>query len=307
MKIFADMKPLFSKSMLGFLMMVLLGLYSKAQESESQVKVKITKEINGEKKTYEGTYESEEQMRSDEKLKEFMGDDQMNFSFDPNYNSGVFKPNKNGLGSFLFGFDDDDDMIQPNDSVMREFQIQMQKLSEDMGSFDIDIKDYIDKLHDEHVHVFGYGDDNDFDFQWTLPDSLDEQVKAYIHRFNDPDSDRQRIEVSVRKFIKISDNVDEFGKKGEVDDKYLLDLDELSYYPNPSTNGRFKLRFKTPEEGELSIKVYNLGGKEIFNRYFERFNGLYSETIDLSGQKEGIYLLEIEQDGKRLTRKIMID
>ncbi|WP_421892347.1 hypothetical protein [Marinoscillum sp.] len=42
------MKPIFTKPMLGFLLMVLLGLYSSAQEKNDQVKVKVTKDIEGE-------------------------------------------------------------------------------------------------------------------------------------------------------------------------------------------------------------------------------------------------------------------
>lgn len=95
-------------------------------------------------------------------------------------------------------------------------------------------------------------------------------------------------------------------KKGEVNKNSKLELEDLSFYPNPSTTGRFKVRFKVPQEKELSIKVFNLDGKEVYNRYFERFGGTYSESIDLSGQSEGIYLLEISQGDKRITKKIVI-
>ena len=107
--------------------------------------------------------------------------------------------------------------------------------------------------------------------------------------------------------VNISDDTSEFGKKGKVSETNQLTLENLSYYPNPATNGRFKLKFDVPEVSELSIKIYNLDGKEILGRYFDAFDGTYSETIDLSGQSEGIYLLEIENNGKRLTRKIAIN
>ena len=55
--------------------MVLLGLYSTAQEKNDQVKMKITKDIDGDTQTFEKTYASEEEMKADAELKEFMGDD----------------------------------------------------------------------------------------------------------------------------------------------------------------------------------------------------------------------------------------
>ena len=100
---------------------------------------------------------------------------------------------------------------------------------------------------------------------------------------------------------------DEFGKKGKVNESDLLELEDLTFYPNPSKNGKIKVRFSTPSENNLSIKVSNLEGKEVFSRYFESFSGRYAETIDLSGQKEGIYLLEISQGKKRLTKKLVVD
>lgn len=117
----------------------------------------------------------------------------------------------------------------------------------------------------------------------------------------------ERVRIITYKLVKISDNTDEFGKLGKVSENNRLELETLSYYPNPAPNGIFKLKFRTPSEGELSIKIYNLDGREIFSRYFERYSGLFSETIDLSGQAEGIYLMEIEMEGKRLTRKIAVN
>ena len=115
------------------------------------------------------------------------------------------------------------------------------------------------------------------------------------------------MEVFILKSINISDDVEEFGKKAEVKPSQKLVLEDLTYFPNPAPNGRFKLKFNVEEAAELEIKIYNLEGKAIFNRYFEQFRGQFSETIDLAQQKEGIYMLEITKDGKRLTRKIAID
>lgn len=66
------------------------------------------------------------------------------------------------------------------------------------------------------------------------------------------------------------------------------------------------MEFTVPQEEELSVEVIDLEGKETFSRYFERFGGQYSETIDLSNQKKGVHLLEIRLGKKRLTKKINV-
>ena len=70
---------------------------------------------------------------------------------------------------------------------------------------------------------------------------------------------------------------------------------------------RLLKNFTLPEEGELNIRISNLEGKEVFSRYFERFGGTYSEMIDLSDQKDGIYLLEIISGGNKEVKKIIIN
>lgn len=103
------------------------------------------------------------------------------------------------------------------------------------------------------------------------------------------------------------EDVSDFGKKGKVKANNQLQLDGLSFFPNPAPDGQLRLQFDTPEEGQLTIKVYNLNGKEVWSRYFEQYSGRYAEIIDLSKQQKGIYLLEITLNDKRLTRKIAID
>ncbi|WP_370090355.1 T9SS type A sorting domain-containing protein [Ekhidna sp.] len=254
-------------------------------KDEGKIKVEITKEVNGEKKTFKGEYNSTEEMRADPNYQEFAGkEDGFNFWFDGSsdedmmiqldrqrdQNKSFFRffhgDGEEGENSFFFKhFDDDSEDsffdIQLDGMDMEEYREKMKELGMEMEHL-------FDKLHsddDRHVRV---------------------------------------IEI---KRIKVEEVDDEFGKKGKVEDSNKLVLDDLSFYPNPSSNGRFKVRFNVPSEDELTIKVSNLEGKEVFNRYFESFSGTYYETIDLSGQREGIYLLEISQGKKRLTKKIVIN
>lgn len=260
-----------NKSFIILLVSLLIGMQVLAQDSK--ITVEITKEIDGEKKTFRGEYENEEQMRADPNYQEFAEqDDSFNFSFNQfgDDSFSQFHSFFNDEGSFNFNFGDDNGAYHFfNDSSFNklkdwdreEFEARMEELG-------IDFKKFFDRFDDEEAQT------------------------SFYH-------------YSTKK-IEIEDiNSDEFGKRGRVKDNNKLLLDDLSIQAN-SSDGKIKVRFSLESEGELGIKVYNVEGKEIFNRYFGRFAGLYSETIDLRNQEEGSYLLEIENDDRRLTKKIII-
>ncbi|WP_462254188.1 T9SS type A sorting domain-containing protein [Ekhidna sp.] len=257
-----------------------------AQDDDNKIVVEITKEINGEKKTFNGEYNSTEEMKADPQYQEFAGDeDGFNFWFDSDSGSDVFLhldqlKNRSGSGfNFFHGDDDEDDS---NIFFFKNFDSDSSNSFFDIHLDGMDLEEYKEKMKELGIEMD------------MLFDKLDEANSS------------KRFQVITMKRIKITDVGDEFGKKGRVDKNEELELEDLVFYPNPSPNGRFKVRFQLPEEGELSIKVSNLEGKEVFSRYFERFGGTYSETIDLSGQKEGIYLLEIAQGKNRVTKKVVI-
>ena len=270
---------------MGFCMAFLMGSMLMAQsKEEGKVIVEITKEVDGEKKTFKGEYDSTEEMYADPAYKEFAGeDDNYRFWFDRDRDEDIFlhldqSDSKTGIYKYFYGDDDEENHfffkhLDDEDSVNGRF-----------------------KFH------FGGEDMEEFSEKMA---KMGEEMEIIIERLRDDDGDR-RVEIIRGKQIRITDVDDEFGKKGNVEKRDELELDDLSFYPNPSREGKVKVRFRVPEEDELSIKVSNLQGKEVFSRYFEQFSGLYNETIDLSKQSEGIYLLEISQGKKRLTRKIVI-
>ncbi|MEP1035687.1 T9SS type A sorting domain-containing protein [Ekhidna sp.] len=270
--------------------LMFLSFFSFAQSSdEGKIVVEITKDVNGEKKTFKGEYNSTEEMRADPQYQEFAEEDHgFNFWFDDNNDADVFMHldqlrNQNG-SAFKFFHSDEGEESDNNTFFFKHFDGDSTEAFFDIHLDGMDMEEYKAKMKELGI-----------------------EMDILLDRFkNDADGDRH-VQAFVFKRIKITDVDNEFGKKGKVAESNVLELEELAFFPNPSPNGRFKVRFKVPEEGELNIKVSNLEGKEVFSRYFERFGGTYSEMIDLSGQKEGIYLLEIAQGKKRLTKKIVIN
>ena len=283
-----------------------------AQEA-NQITVEITKEVDGKPRTFKKVYDSKKSLQDDQELQEFMGEDtRLNLWFGGANNfTPDFDELNEDFSKFYFHFNGDKSGTQnfsffnSGDSAFTKIlDLQMDELNDHMKTLDVKVSTNMKDIQDRIQLHF----DDDGPFHYAFSDSLSEAIILKLDQHSkDGDESLRQVEVIVKKRLKITEDTEEFGKKGRVNTKDRLDLQNLSFYPNPAPNGRFRLRFDTPSESELAIKIYNLDGKEVFGRFFENHRGSYSEMIDLSGQSSGIYLLEITLNGKRLTRKIAIE
>ena len=78
----------------------------------------------------------------------------------------------------------------------------------------------------------------------------------------------------------------------------------LLIYPNPS-NGVFTLNTSLKQSSDLTIRVFNLIGKEVFSATKPNTLG-GSYQIDLAAQSKGIYFIEIKTNNQSITKKISI-
>jgi hypothetical protein len=88
--------------------------------------------------------------------------------------------------------------------------------------------------------------------------------------------------------------------------KNNLKPSELNYYPNPN-DGKFNLKFNLDQKGEVIVKVLDILGNEIYKETLLDFNGIYDNQLDLTGHEKGIYVLQVQQGRKALSRKILIE
>lgn len=122
----------------------------------------------------------------------------------------------------------------------------------------------------------------------------------------------QFIEIDIKRTSSLNVTISEIQK----DDTSLAGIDyslksnlkpsQLSYYPNPN-NGRFNLKFKLDQQNEVTVKVMDILGNEVYKERIVDFNGSYDNQIDLTGKEKGIYILQIIQKKKALTQKILIE
>ncbi len=112
---------------------------------------------------------------------------------------------------------------------------------------------------------------------------------------------------SIRKIIITTDKDGQGEVKREIKTDLgegVLQLQEIDLYPNP-TEGNFKLNFTTENRGAVSISVTDASGKEIIRDDVRDFNGKYNGEFNLEGGA-GVYFINISQNGKVFTEKIIL-
>ncbi|NRD18675.1 T9SS type A sorting domain-containing protein [Winogradskyella eckloniae] len=83
------------------------------------------------------------------------------------------------------------------------------------------------------------------------------------------------------------------------------ELDNLSVYPNPN-NGEFNIGFNPTSGDAISIDVYDIRGRSIYNKIYSN-TGRFDETIQLNNAQAGVYMLMISDGSHKVTKKIIVE
>lgn len=83
-----------------------------------------------------------------------------------------------------------------------------------------------------------------------------------------------------------------------------LAVNDLRLAPNPS-NGMFNVSFDLPERGDAEMQVMDVNGNVVYKETLNDFSGMYQKDFDISGKAKGVYFLQILQNGKAFSRKIV--
>ncbi len=80
----------------------------------------------------------------------------------------------------------------------------------------------------------------------------------------------------------------------------------LKIYPNP-TPGMFTVEMDNYIFGELDIRIFSNEGRQILNIKFHKTTEHFQSQIDLSGQGNGVYLINFLLEKYRANRKIIVE
>lgn len=81
---------------------------------------------------------------------------------------------------------------------------------------------------------------------------------------------------------------------------------DVRIYPNPTT-GMFTIEMNNNVFGELVIDIITQNGSKILNIKFDKSTDHFSAQIDLSGQSNGMYLINLSLDKFKAVRKILVE
>lgn len=84
-----------------------------------------------------------------------------------------------------------------------------------------------------------------------------------------------------------------------------LTVEDLRFSPNPS-NGAFNLSFALPESGDVVINILDINGRSVYQEVLSDFVGTYNGQIDISGEAQGVYFLQLLQNDRSQVKKIVI-
>ncbi|WP_369692171.1 T9SS type A sorting domain-containing protein [Formosa haliotis] len=90
-----------------------------------------------------------------------------------------------------------------------------------------------------------------------------------------------------------------FNSQAQAVDKDInQNIEDLSIYPNPVSNG--KLYIVTKSNLTKEIEIFNVLGKSIFQ------TTLFGKELNISKLNAGIYIIKIKENNISTTRKLII-
>ncbi len=107
----------------------------------------------------------------------------------------------------------------------------------------------------------------------------------------------ERVEIIViQKFVTVEDDA-----TLEQD----LDVENFQVFPNPN-DGKFSIMFDLDSKRKTVIQATDLNGRVLFSDDIKKFDGHYTNEIDLRDQPKGMYFINVIQGKKKTTKKVSV-
>ena len=79
----------------------------------------------------------------------------------------------------------------------------------------------------------------------------------------------------------------------------------LRVFPNPN-KGNFAIELNSESSKEIQVSVFDLRGRQIFNRSFAN-NGAFNQNINLENAQSGVYLVSISDGTKKTVKRVVVE
>ena len=135
---------------------------------------------------------------------------------------------------------------------------------------------------------------------------LEEKQLQLQEKLNDMRTDRESITISIELMDITPTEKENLNKNIQTPISGTNDLlfERISFFPNPN-NGVLNLNFQPKQQGDVTIIIYDTNGAQVYYEFLSGTFGNYSNVIDLQDQPNGSYYLQIIQNGKSFSKKIV--
>lgn len=288
--------------------------YNNLEEMKSDPAMEEMQVITLDKKGQSGFFFSDDAEGEEQEIKVIIGQEEGDEVHEKSHQSFIFKSGEGDnteSHSLKVWVDEDGKKHISKDGVEIDGDTWT---SEDGTTYDINKSDTkVIFFSDDGVREFITGDGKQIDVKVKIDEESGESgdeviiIKTMTDDHTNVDKDVKKMVVRMVEEISLHlEEIDEDDFKGfpGIDAK-AIKLDELSYFPNPSS-GKFTLAFEANNK-PTEIKIISINGKEVYSEILNSFEGTYKKEIDLSGQEPGVYLLQILQGKKATNKKIVIE
>lgn len=84
-----------------------------------------------------------------------------------------------------------------------------------------------------------------------------------------------------------------------------FELADFSLSPNPN-NGSFNIKFNSSSNKDISINIFDLRGRAIFNKSYQN-TGLFDQNLQLNTIQAGVYLVNVQDGENKIVKKIVVE
>ena len=85
----------------------------------------------------------------------------------------------------------------------------------------------------------------------------------------------------------------------------LTVINDLDIYPNPSRDV-FNISFNTANKLNITLRIRNIVGEEIYTEELKEFDGIYTKSISLENYPKAVYFLEISTADGTINKKLVL-
>jgi len=113
------------------------------------------------------------------------------------------------------------------------------------------------------------------------------------------------------RFVFLSD--ESATEEGAIIDNFVIEgtlskeenqFEQFAVYPNPS-NGKFNIVLSTTDK--VNVQLFDMRGRSVYTKLYNSTGISFNQQIDLSSLSSGVYILNVESNGKKDARRIIIE